>query len=198
MKVLRDFSSVSAILLFLIILVGCTSPSPAGYRTYSLEEGAGHLSFKHPSRIPVKTVQLGEDGNYTMIDLAGPISQTDRTRTRIWITITNNPDSPPDIQLYLQSGLGVAESLTDYRFMDRSKLTVAGEAAEQIIYTNTVHRSDYESRMLHLKPFAVINRQIYLMHGNTLWTISLTASERAYYDELPDFDHMLATFTFLD
>lgn len=183
--------------IVLVVIGGCGSPSPTGYRTYTLLEGAGHFSFEYPARIPVKTVHLGEDGNFTMVDLFGPVSPKDGTRTRVWITATRSPGMPPDFPLYLESALGVAESLSGYRFIDRSNLVVAGETAEQISYANMLHRSDYETRVLRLSPYTVINRHIYLTHGDAVWTISITATADVFDIELTDFERLLASFSFL-
>jgi len=184
--------------LGLTAVTGCASPAPTGFQPYVLDQGAGHLSFEYPSRIPVKTVQVAEDGNYTMLELSGPVYAVDRTRTRTWITVTRSPGVAPDAQLYLNSAQGVAETLPGYRFIERSKTEVSGEPAEQIIYANTLSRNDYETRVLRLQPATVINRQIYLTHGDAVWTISITASEAFYETETPDFEHLLSTFKFLN
>ena len=195
---LRECRPLLVLTIALLLVAGCTPSPPTGYLTYRLTESAGYLSFEYPAWIPVKTVQFTDDGYYSAIDMLGPVSPADRTRTRIWVTITCDPNNPPNVLLYFESAITVAESLSGYRFIDRSDLTVAGESAKQIVYANILHRSDYETRVLHLEPYTVINRQIYLMHGKAVWTISMTASEETYASELPGFEHLLATFVFLD
>ncbi len=194
-------SRISRILLPLLILVpaaGCSPPLPTGYHTYTLGEGVGHFSFEYPAWIPVKTVTFGEDGNYTAVDMLGPFSSSDRTRTRIWVTVTRDPKEPVNVQKYFDDAFRIAESLSNYRFIDRSDLTVAGKPAEQMVYANLLHRSDYETRVLHLESYTVINRMVYLKHADAVWTISMTASEAAYPAELPGFEHLLSTFAFLN
>jgi hypothetical protein len=196
-SVFRCVFSVIYLALILATTLACKSPHPVGYQTYILTEGKEHFSFEYPAHIPIRTVQFSEDGNYIMVDMSGPVSSKDRTSTRIWVTATHTTGTTPNAGLFFQSGLGVAETLEGYRSIERSKIIVAGQEAEQMIYANTLHRSDYETRILHLSPYTAVNRQIYLTHGDAVWTISMTTNEPAYEYELSDFEHILATFTFL-
>ena len=188
--------AASVVLAFLFS--GCSTPLATGYQTYTITEGAGYMSFEYPARIPPKTVQLAEDSSYTMIDLYGPVMPQDRTRTRIWVTVTRDASQAATAALHLQSALGIAETLAGYSFIDRSFLTLGGEQAEQIVYANVLSRTDYEIRVLHLSPVTMFNRQIFLSHNGAVWTISMTASEQNFDSDTPDFGHLINTFEFLD
>ncbi len=183
-----------------IAAVGIRDPGPAsGYYSYTLTEGPGHLYFEHAARVPVKTVSFTEDKNYVMVDLYGRYAPEHHTRTRMWITVTRNPSGEaPNPGLFLDSALGVAETLPGFRYIDYSSLTVDGVQAEQIVYSNTTYRSDYETKILHLEPFTVVTRQIFLAHGEAIWSFAITASETIADTEMAEFEHLLATFKFLD
>jgi hypothetical protein len=139
-----------------------------------------------------------EDGSYAMVDMYGPVDKEERIRTRMWVTVTRSPGTTPDARLFLESALGVASSLADYRLIDRSYVIVDGVQAEQIEYANTQYRTDYETKVLNLAPVTIITRQVYLSHGETLFTISISASQKVAEAEMPDFEHVLGTFKFLD
>jgi hypothetical protein len=181
-----------------LLLPSCSTPLATGYQVYSITEGAGYMSFEYPARIPPKTVQIADDGSYTMIDLYGPVMPQDRTRTRIWVTVTKNSDQANTAGVHLQSALGIAETLAGYSFIDRSFLTLGSEQAEQIVYANVLGRTDFEIKVLHLSPVTMINRQIFLTHDGAVWTISMTASEQSYDSNTPGFNHLISTFKFLD
>ena len=176
---------------------GCPAPA-TGYQTYTLEEGVGHLSFEHPARYGIKTVQLTEDESYTMVDAYGPVNREDRSRPRLWVTVTRANPGPPDAGAFLQSALDVAVSLPDFRFVERSPVTVDGATGEQVVYANTMFRSDYETRVLRLKPVTVLNRQVFVAHGESVWSISITVKESIAAAEMAEFERLLASFKFLN
>jgi hypothetical protein len=192
-------------LVYLIIIgmmitsiVGIRRLGPDGEQAYSLTKGIGHLSLEHPVRLPVKTVQFSEDGNFTEIDIYGRYDPWNHTRTRIWVTITRDQMGALTPEPFLEGALGTATSLPGFRLIDRSPATVDGIIGEQITYSNTMYRTDYETKVLHFHPYTSVSRQIFLVRDGSLWMISFAANEIVANTEIVNFQQVLASFKFLD
>ncbi len=166
----------------------CGTPTFTGYRTYTLEEGVGHMSIEYPSHFNVTLVQLLKEENYTMVDIYGPMNRKVRARTRIWVTVSLTQTQ--DAGAALAEAMLVARTLSGYRFIEQGKLVIDGFEAEQVSYFYYATRTDYETRLLRLSPAPMVARYAFFVNNGVGWTVAMTsyettaATDAAYYENL--------------
>jgi len=190
--------------LFLVLILGgmsifasCNQPAPTGYKTYSLpDKGIAHLSFEYPAAFYVRLVQLLDDTGFERMDIDGPYSQQNRDRTTMWVVAQRYPISIA-IDNIIQNSISAASGLSGYRQIDRSTTNVNGLTAEQHIYFFYSTRSDYDIKVLGLKPSPMVTREVFFTYNGLQWTVGMSADERIVDAETAGFEHLLQTLTML-
>ena len=179
------------------ILAACGQPVPTGYKTYSLpDKGIAHLSFEYPAAFYVRLVQLLDDTGFERMDIDGPYSRQNRDRTTMWVE-ARRYSTPITVNDLIQNSISAASWLSGYRQIDRSTTNVNGLSAEQHAYFFYSTRSDYEIKVLGLKPSPMVTREVFFTYNGLQWTVGMSADERTVDTETPGFEHLLQTLTML-
>jgi hypothetical protein len=174
----------------------CGAPTFTGYRTYTLEEGVGHMSIEYPSHFNVTLVQLLKEENYTMVDIYGPMDRRVRARTRVWVTVSIT--QVQDAGAALAASMLVARSLSGYRFIEQEKLVIDGFEAEQVAYFYYAGRTDYETKLLKLSPTPTVARYAFFVNNGVGWTVAMTSYETTADTDAVYFAHLLETLMVLN
>ncbi|RJO62916.1 MAG: hypothetical protein C4542_01415 [Dehalococcoidia bacterium] len=181
----------------LSILASCSPPIPTGYKTYSLpDKGIAHLSFEYPAAFYVRLVQLLDDTGFERMDIDGPYSRQNRDRTTMWVAAQRYP-TPTTVGDMIQNAISAASGLSGYRQIERSTTNVNGMPAEQHTYFFYSTRSDYEIKVLGLKPSPMVTREVFFTYNGLQWTVGVSADERTVDADTPGFEHLLQTLTML-
>jgi hypothetical protein len=197
-KTLRFFN------LFLVLILGgtsilasCNQPVATGYRTYSLpDKGVAHLSFEYPAAFYVRLVQLFDETGFERMDIDGPYSRQNRNRTTMWV-VTQRYSTPIPVGDLIHNSISAASGLSGYKQIDRSTTNVNGITAEQHIYFYYTTRSDYEIKVLGLKPSPMVTREVLFTYNGLQWTVAMSADESTVDADTPGFEHLLQTLTML-
>lgn len=190
--------------LFLALIIGgtslsasCNQPVPTGYKTYSLpDKGIAHLSFEYPAAFYVRLVQLLDETGFERMDLDGPYSRQNRSRTTMWVEAHRYSTFITASDL-IHNSISTASGLSGYRQIDRSSISVTGISAEQHTYFSYSKRSDYETKVLGLAPSPMVTREVFFTYGGLQWTVGMSAHERTVDADTPGFEQLLQTLTML-
>ncbi|MGA3094253.1 MAG: hypothetical protein ABSD79_02565 [Dehalococcoidales bacterium] len=179
------------------IFASCNHPTPTGYRTYSLpDKGIAHLSFEYPAAFNVSLVQLFDDTGFERMDSDGPYSRQYHDRTTMWVVAQRYP-STITVDNLIQNSISTDSGLPGYKQIDRSTTNVNGLTAEQYVYFFYATRSDYENRVIGLKPSPMIIREVFFTYSGLQWTVGMSADERTVDADTTGFEHLLQTLTML-
>ncbi len=178
-------------------MASCNQPVATGYRTYSLpDKGIAHLSFEYPAAFYVRLVQLFDETGFERMDIDGPYSRQNRNRTTMWV-VAQRYSTPITVGDLIQNSVSAASGLPGYKQIDRSATNVNGITAEQYVYFFYSTRSDYEIKVLGLKPSPMVTREVFFIYSGMQWTVGMSADERIVDTETTGFEHLLQTLTML-
>jgi hypothetical protein len=198
-------------LISVVMSAGCSSDTndtsytgPTSYRSYTLSEGLVHFSFEYPTNYDEMFTEMLHSWvaatSFRSIEEEGWIIE----RSYLYIFIVEaggigTTDAEAALENEIES-FASDEEYSDFEILDRSPVTIAGVAGEQVTFSyyfaETTPPCD-GGPVLKL-PATLIVRCAYFECNGFVWEIFLQSTEGVADEDEVHFEHILETFTILE
>ena len=189
----------------LVVLAACGSPTgkpytiyaPADseYKTITVTKGIARFSFEYPSNYDLANVEVRTDLDYTDVVFSGPILEEEDDFTFLDVSVMGYRTSISSVEDRIEGYLSRVSNMTDFRLLERSSVSVASAAGEQVVFFYNRIRPPSSSVR---EPAHEITRSVFFECHKLLWEISMRSNLITSEADKADFKHILQTFKMLD
>jgi hypothetical protein len=187
-------------LITIVMSTGCSI-----YTSFSLREGDARFSFEYPRNYEKIATDLYS--GYAIVWFARSLVEenwvTESSYLRVQVYEAGrrgNPDAKAALEDTI-TRFATDEHYRDFEIIDRSPVTIAGVAGEQVTFSYCFFESDpvldYEGPFFKL-PITFTVRCAYFDYNGFIWEIFLQSTEGMVDEDEAPFGHILETFTILD
>jgi len=181
------------LLIAVIMSSGCS-----GYKRFTLREGDAHFSFHYPKDYKNALTDIGSGYTWVTFERLLP----DEVQAVSWFTVTVDKAGTgrgeyTDAKDALEYDISIRSKLDNYQLLERSPVSVAGVAGEQLIWSHFSF-SPYIKGESPKETKPMFSRHVYFDHGGLIWGISMTSIEKMAEETEQYFEHLLETFRILD
>ena len=176
----------------LIIIPGCSSYRVSennGYKTFIMNKGIAKFSFDFNPKYRVTRVNT--EGTCSDITLRGP--ELDMARNSTILSAYVCKTVYKDYQSSLETFLSMQERSTDFKLLERSSVTIAGEQGEEVICYRLQSLTN-EAKSEGIQPVPIIVRHLEFMQDGLLWALDIRSLESSVEEDKLDFEQIKRTF----
>jgi hypothetical protein len=195
------FMVMTAVMLIAVVMsTGCSS-----YTRFTLREGDARFFFEYPRNYEEMFTHVYS--GWAAVSFERSLVEEDQVIERSYLRVDvyeagrrGNSDAEAALEDEITS-FATDENYRDFEVIDRSPVTIAGVAGEQVTFSYCFFESDpvMDDEGPHFKlPITLIVRCAYFDHAGFIWEIFLQSTEGMVEEDEAHFEHILETFTILD